>query len=517
MATNKVIVTHAGALKTKYGSQGLSQIRAGLGAMVAADGERAITTRVVAIDSARDMAGFSKPTGTPATTREAKAAIDTIYAREQPDYIMILGAPDVIPLQSLSNPLYEPGGDDDDRSVPSDLPYACDAPYARDPNRFVGPTRVVGRLPDIVGANDPAYLLKLVRMATRAVVRAPDQYQQHFGLSAQIWQASSSLSLKNLFGSPAGMKTCPPSGPNWTAAQLAPRTHFINCHGSQRDPAYYGQPKGGREEYPEAHLARWLPGKISAATVLAAECCYGAELYNPQNTRGQAGIAYTYLGEGAYGVFGSTNIAYGPSSGNGSADLICQYFLHAVMQGASLGRAALEARQRFAQQYSHLAPEDLKTIAQFYLLGDPSIQPVAIPAHALNRTRAFKRAFAKTHDAGPRALRRERLRRVGRALERDLPVTRPIARKGRSRAPKAVRAALTSAARESGLKRYVEYHFAVTPKRGSALKNGKRRTIHMLMSSGRNPRESRGIRRVMLLVATAQNGKLVYIRRSHSR
>ena len=127
MATNKVIVTHAGALKTKYGSQGLSQIRAGLGAMVAADGERAITTRVVAIDSARDMARFSKPTGTPATTREAKAAIDTIYAREQPDYIMILGAPDVIPLQSLSNPLYEPGGDDDDRSVPSDLPYACNA------------------------------------------------------------------------------------------------------------------------------------------------------------------------------------------------------------------------------------------------------------------------------------------------------------------------------------------------------------------------------------------------------
>jgi hypothetical protein len=80
-----------------------------------------------------------------------------------------------------------------------------------------------------------------------------------------------------------------------------------------------------------------------------------------------------------------------------------------------------------------------------------------------------------------------------------------------------VRAALTSAARESGLKRYVEYHFAVTPKRGSVLKSAEKRTIHMLMSSDRNPRESRGIRRVMLLVATAQNGRLVYIRRSHSR
>ncbi len=517
MATNKVIVTHAGALKRKYGAQGLAKIRAALDAMVAADAERGLVTRVVAIDSARDMSRFAKSTGTPATPREGKAAIDAIYARERPDYIMILGAPDIVPLQSLSNQLYEPGGDDDDPNVPSDLPYACDAPYGRDPNGFVGPTRVVGRLPDIVGASDPAYLLKLLRVATSAATRAADQYQQYFGLSAQIWQASSSLSLKNLFGNPAGMKTCPPTGPNWSVAQLAPRAHFINCHGSRRDPAYYGQPKSGKEDYPEAQVAHWLPGKITAGTVLAAECCYGAELYDPAKTQGQAGIAYTYLGEGAYGVLGSTNIAYGPSAGNGSADLICQYFLHAVMHGASLGRAALEARQRFAQQYSHLAPEDLKTIAQFYLLGDPSIHPVAIPPHALNRTRAFKRAFAKTRDAGPRALRRERLRRIGRSLERDLPVTRSLARKGRSPATKEVRAVLTGAARESGLRRYTEHHFAVTPKRGSGSGRGEKRTIHMLVSSGRNPRESTGIRRVMLLVATAQNGRLVHIRRSHSR
>ena len=37
------------------------------------------------------------------------------------------------------------------------------------------------------------------------------------------------------------------------------------------------------------------------------------------------GIGVTYLTEGAYGVFGSTTIAYGPSEGNGQADYICQY------------------------------------------------------------------------------------------------------------------------------------------------------------------------------------------------
>jgi len=515
MPTNKMVVTHAGALKSKYGAQGLAKIRGALDAMVAADAERGLTTRVVAIDSSKDMSGYGKPTGLPATRSEAKAAIDALYKRERPDYIMILGGLDVIPLQLLANPVYSPGGDDD-RTVPSDLPYACDAPYGRDPNHFIGPTRVVGRLPDIVAARDPAYLLKLLRTSTGAVTRTPGEYQHCFGLSAQVWQASTALSLNNLFGKSAEMKTCPPAGPSWSAAQLAPRTHFINCHGAQRAPAYYGQPKSGKELFPEADLARLLPGKITTGTVLAAECCYGAELYDPAKAAGQTGIAYTYLGEGAYGVFGSTTIAYGPSSGNGSADLVCQYFLHAVMQGASLGRAALEARQRFAQQYSHLAPEDLKTIAQFYLLGDPSIHPVAIPSHALNQTRTFKRAFAKTMDAGPRALRRDRLRRVGQALERDLPITKPLARKGRGAASKQIREVLTGAARETGLSHYAEHHFAIVAKRRSSAGRGGRRTVHMLVS---NPeaRSSEGIRQVTLLVATAQNGKLVHLRRSHSR
>ena len=44
---------------------------------------------------------------------------------------------------------------------------------------------------------------------------------------------------------------------------------------------------------------------------MAAECCYGAELYEPAKAQGQAGIANTYLGEGAIGFLGSTTIAYG--------------------------------------------------------------------------------------------------------------------------------------------------------------------------------------------------------------
>ena len=34
-------------------------------------------------------------------------------------------------------------------------------------------------------------------------------------------------------------------------------------------------------EYPVAHDAAYIQGKIKSGTVAAAECCYGAELYDP--------------------------------------------------------------------------------------------------------------------------------------------------------------------------------------------------------------------------------------------
>ena len=85
-------------------------------------------------------------------------------------------------------------------------------------------------------------------------------------------------------------------------------------------------------------------------TVVAVECCYGAELYDPSDSDMQSGICSTYLRDGAYGYFGSSTIAYGPNQGNGQADLICQYFLDEVLNGASLGEATQRARHRSGKQ-----------------------------------------------------------------------------------------------------------------------------------------------------------------------
>ena len=84
---------------------------------------------------------------------------------------MILGSVDVIPHQDLVNPAYDPSPDGDpDRLAPGDLPYACDAPYSTAISDFTGPTRVVGRLPDLTNGKTPIILsaCSIRRPITRA-------------------------------------------------------------------------------------------------------------------------------------------------------------------------------------------------------------------------------------------------------------------------------------------------------------------------------------------------------------
>jgi hypothetical protein len=83
-----------------------------------------------------------------------------------------------------------------------------------------------------------------------------------------------------------------------------------------------------------------------------------------------------YLLGGAAAYVGSTNKAYGPFNANGQADLMVQFFIDAVLKGASAGRAMLQARQRFINTQRMADPRNLKTLAQFVLLGDPSVVPV---------------------------------------------------------------------------------------------------------------------------------------------
>ncbi len=281
------------------------------------------------------------------------------------------------------------------------------------PQDFIGPTRVVGRLPDLTAGTDARYLAALLKTAATWRSSPRDTYEKHLGISTETWKASTQQNLKMLFGSGDDLQVAPPKGPKWTAAQLKRRVHLINCHGAEADFRFYGERKSDGDQ-PVAHTAPRVKGKIAQGTVAAVECCYGSELYDPAMANGQIGICSTYLSGGAYAFVGATTIAYGPSSGNEDADLMCQYFVRRVLAGASLGRAFLEARQEFAQLSSEIDPFSLKTIAQFTLLGDPSIVPVDAPPAPLAVPSAAHpgRKVSASKAALQRAVRADRRREL---------------------------------------------------------------------------------------------------------
>jgi hypothetical protein len=441
MATDidKLIVTNISALTTKYGA-GVAQIQKAVKQLIDADKARGLTTIQVNLDDAAAMSKLkASPVTDPVDQKQNKAAIDAVFAALTPDYLMILGSIDVVPHQHLVNP----APDDGDEDVPADLPYACDAPYSTAIGDFTGPTRVVGRLPDVTEGSDPSYLVGLLGTAATYKSLARKDYASYLGISADTWHLSTASSLTAVFGTSTDMQVSPPDGPNgqWPPVLLARRAHFINCHGGPADFRFYGQPDN-KDIYPVAHIATWLPGRITEGTVVAAECCYGAELYDPALAAGQMGICNTYLAEKAYGFFGSSNTAYGPdgedpSLVNDSADLMCQYYWKHVLQGASSGRSALQARLDFVQARSPLDPYNMKTLGQYNLIGDPSIQMVAAPAAESTRAvRPLRRQRAKgmvvsamTAGFDPwglsRALRRSRLRQFGVAIGAAARVARP--------------------------------------------------------------------------------------------
>ena len=512
--TTKVIVTNARALQAKY-TNDYPRVEAAIAALIKADARKGMTTRLVALDDPRAMKRLGgRGIEDVDDRRGTKEAIDAVWDALAPDYIMILGAPDIVSHQQLINPMYKPG-EDDDRYAPSDLPYACDAPYGQQIPDFRGPTRVVGRLPDLNGIGSLRYIERVLQVASTYRLRSNASYSRYFGLTALEWRKSTQMSLAKTFGDYDHMHRSPTQGPGWTHEQLRPLAHFINCHGGSASPEFYGQ-RGA--SYPVSIDADRLRGKIRNGTIVAAECCYGAQLFDPAVLESdRMGICNTYLEQGAYAFFGSTTIAYGPSSGNGSADLVCQEFIQRVLAGASTGRAALEARLQFIMQATHLDPSDLKTLAQFNLMGDPSITVVGKAGHALDNTRVYALAFAYRQEEIARAQRRKRLIRDGSMLQKTIGAAH---RSDRIRTPKHIRKALEGAVRNAKQKPGDALAYRVDDPAGDTIGRDKvastKPTAFHVMHASEQVAGTRHKRHVVI-IATEQDGQIVRLRRLHRR
>jgi hypothetical protein len=453
---DKLLVTHAQALRRKYGAGGYDAIRDALDLLVKADAARGLRSRVLLLDNAQSMRAIGSARVADGDWVATLRAVDLACTRYTPAYLALVGATDVVPQAQVHNPV---AADDPDPYVPSDLPFACDLP-----DSWTGPaggagdrlsagdllavTRVVGRIPDLVGATDPEVLLTVLATAASYTQRPAGSYQKVFALSAAAWQGSTELSVDLLPGPRPRTFLSPSEATPWTVRQVSGLTHFVNCHGADTGPDWWGQASGGPVDV-VALAPEDIAHRIAEGTVVAAECCYGAMHYAPGALAGRLPLLIAYLASGGYAGVGSTTTSYGPADDNGQADLVCRFVLEGILAGASTGRALLDARQRYLRETGVLTPVDLKTLVQFDLLGDPSIVPAATGAvvpKAAGTARAPGAPGAAPQVATARlAQRRVVLAATGRALDAS------VARAGRRRPGVAVGA--DRLAREAGVRR----------------------------------------------------------------
>ena len=167
----------------KYGSAGVAGIEMAVKALATADAARGFDTRLVYLDGrARRGAGDRRRPTRPRTRRPS-----TRWPRSTvPSTLVILGVPRRGAL---------PGSEEQaarSRPIRTPTPIASPAATCRMPARrrtartstkFLGPTRVVGRIPDMTGADTPSYLIGAAQgerrgqagAAARLVLRAHRQ------------------------------------------------------------------------------------------------------------------------------------------------------------------------------------------------------------------------------------------------------------------------------------------------------------------------------------------------------
>ena len=247
--------------------------------------------------------------------------------------------------------------------------------------------------------------------------------------------------------------------------------------------------------------------------MVVAECCFGAELCDPADAGGVAGICATYLANGAYAFFGSSGVAYGGETASSRPTCCADCSFRRLLGGASTGYAALSAVQEYVDSCRRpLDPVDLKTVAQFSLMGDPSIHPflpagTRVPAEAA----VSAEGLPDSHLAAKRADRRAALAMKGEALRRltataGIPVQMPDSQK-----------TVADILHFAGLKGWGVpdlRSFDVTPPEEPP--NGEPRTLIHVVTRPHSGRQ-RPFPVIELIIATEVDGKIVACRRVSSR
>lgn len=414
--TDKVIITNQTALTDLYGKR-TNEVISSLEQLVEADKKRHLISRIVFIDSAEEMKKYDAPPVSDKTNeKQNKDAVDAVYKTLTPDYILLLGGPDIIPHQSLENPMKETldkawpdKGPDKFRItdfpadvyiIPTDLPYASNSPYSTSVDTFIKDfqsetnhenCRLLGRLPGITGDSNPDCLLTAIKTAIETLPKPRKIYQKYLAIQTPepITSYGEDVLTEIYYNDDKLLMSPPEAYDDLEPEEINSLVHIWLCHGTPNMPYFYGEGKDGKKSYYKVALApSAIKNKIKSGTIATALCCYGGQLYDPKQKRSdkyldflkkigwavcepnEPALCNTYLNNGAVAYVGSTNFAMDPS--------IVMYFADEALQGKTLGEAFNQARHLFLQNNpEHMIMEYVSTtFAEFIFLGDPSLQVV---------------------------------------------------------------------------------------------------------------------------------------------
>ncbi|MEY3989425.1 MAG: hypothetical protein RI985_506 [Chloroflexota bacterium] len=292
--------------------------------------------------------------------------------------LLLIGGDDCIPFHRLHNPI-----PDDEKTLLSDNPYACDD------SGYLIPQRIVARIPT-GDDNDPRLLLTILHTMTS--YHASAHHEGRLGFDLGAW-----LRIRNADGNDLARGI---AAEVWHAPsreilhkQLTKRmlsdheVLYINLHGASGMPHFYGQAEnswGAATALPIAITPDHMSVSTVGGTILLSEACYGAELLGRTT---ENSIPLRALSNGALAFVGSTVNAYGsaqtPLLG---ADLLFERLTHHMAHGLPVGLALHFARLEFAQtmydRQGFLDDVDMKTLIEFILLGDPWVALKGNQAHA---------------------------------------------------------------------------------------------------------------------------------------
>ncbi|MCR4735119.1 MAG: zinc-ribbon domain-containing protein [Treponema sp.] len=275
-------------------------------------------------------------------------------------YLFILGDNEIIPTCVWDNMASDSEHDSD---VSSDLPFATldiDSPFNGKIYNFDN-FLYVGRLPTAAIMN---YLNNI------ASYTKPDSLNS-FAMSAMVW----TMETMELYGQVRDasynvhgpeMETSPLFELGQEQSYIPSNTNLLlfNLHGSNQTEFWYGQ-EGS--DYPEA-MSHESFAHLTEPYFLAVEACYGARY---ENLSVSQSILLSALNGKCLSFLGSSRIAFGRPMPEGCcADVICSEHLVNLIKGMRAGQAFNLAREKLME---NSGPDEIKTLAEFSLYGDPSL------------------------------------------------------------------------------------------------------------------------------------------------